>query len=149
LPRVGREGTSSHHRRVRDLIKSVRSEEFEYEERPRKSLDQPSYDDAQAYELDDMLCLVDPEARRRSSQSPACRGAREERAREASCTPSSERGEGTPDQATHGRVELNVHEHARRLPDGLQDRCLFYKTIKRLYSDEEKGDRIVLYDDSS
>jgi len=45
-------------RELRDLVKSVRSGEFEYEERPRKSLDWSSYDEAQAYELADMLYLI-------------------------------------------------------------------------------------------
>jgi transposase len=43
---------------LRGLVKSVRSGEFEYEERPKKSLDWSSYDEAQAYELADMLYLI-------------------------------------------------------------------------------------------
>jgi transposase len=43
---------------LRDLVKSVRSGELEYEERPRKSLDWSSYDEAQAYELADMLYMI-------------------------------------------------------------------------------------------
>lgn len=43
---------------LRDLVKSVRSGEFEYDERPRKSLDWSSYNEAQAYELADMLYLI-------------------------------------------------------------------------------------------
>ncbi len=43
---------------LRDLVKSVRSGEFEYEERPKKSLDWSSYDEAQAYELADMLYTI-------------------------------------------------------------------------------------------
>jgi hypothetical protein len=43
---------------LRDLVRSVRSGELEYEERPRKSLDWSSYDEAQAYELADMLYLI-------------------------------------------------------------------------------------------
>jgi transposase len=43
---------------LRDLVKSVRSGEFEYDERPRKSLDWSSYTEAQAYELADMLYLI-------------------------------------------------------------------------------------------
>ncbi len=43
---------------LRELVKSVRSGEFEYEERPRKSLDWSSYDEAQAYELADMLYTI-------------------------------------------------------------------------------------------
>jgi transposase len=43
---------------LRGLVRSVRSGEFEYEERPRKSLDWSSYDEAQAYELADMLYLI-------------------------------------------------------------------------------------------
>ena len=34
---------------LRGLVKSVRSGEFEYDERPRKSLDWSSYTEAQAY----------------------------------------------------------------------------------------------------
>jgi transposase len=43
---------------LRDLVKSVRSGEFEYDERPKKSLDWSSYTEAQAYELADMLYLI-------------------------------------------------------------------------------------------
>lgn len=43
---------------LRDLVRSVRSGEFEYDERPRKSLDWSSYTEAQAYELADMLRLI-------------------------------------------------------------------------------------------
>src|SRR5207245_7092953 len=43
---------------LRDLVRSVRSGEFEYEERPKKSLDWSSYDEAQAYELADMLYTI-------------------------------------------------------------------------------------------
>jgi transposase len=43
---------------LRDLVKSVRSGEFEYDERPRRSLDWSSYDEAQAYELADMLYTI-------------------------------------------------------------------------------------------
>lgn len=43
---------------LRNLAKSVRSGEFEYKERPRKSLDWSSYDEAQAYELADMLYTI-------------------------------------------------------------------------------------------
>ncbi len=43
---------------LRDLVKSVRSGEFEYDERPKRSLDWSSYDEAQAYELADMLYLI-------------------------------------------------------------------------------------------
>jgi len=43
---------------LRGLVKSVRSGEFEYEERPKKPLDWSSYDEAQAYELADMLYLI-------------------------------------------------------------------------------------------
>lgn len=43
---------------LRDLVKSVRSGEFEYDERPRRSLDWSSYTEAQAYELADMLHLI-------------------------------------------------------------------------------------------
>lgn len=43
---------------LRDLVRSVRSGEFEYGERPKKSLDWSSYDEAQAYELADMLYLI-------------------------------------------------------------------------------------------
>jgi len=43
---------------LRDLVKSVRSGEFEYDERPRRSLDWSSYTEAQAYELADMLYTI-------------------------------------------------------------------------------------------
>jgi hypothetical protein len=44
---------------LRDLVKSVRSGEFEYDERPpRRSLDWSSYTETQAYELADMLRLI-------------------------------------------------------------------------------------------
>lgn len=43
---------------LRGLVRSVRSGEFEYDERPRKSLDWSSYTEAQAYELADMLYTV-------------------------------------------------------------------------------------------
>jgi transposase len=43
---------------LRDLVRSVRSGEFEYQERPEKSLDWSSYDEAQAYELADMLYTI-------------------------------------------------------------------------------------------
>jgi hypothetical protein len=43
---------------LRNLAKSVKSGEFEYKERPRKSLDWSSYDEAQAYELADMLYMI-------------------------------------------------------------------------------------------
>ncbi len=43
---------------LRNLVKSVRSGEFEYQERPKRSLDWSSYDEAQAYELADMLYLI-------------------------------------------------------------------------------------------
>ena len=43
---------------LRDLVKSVRSGEFEYDERPKKSLDWSSYTEAQAYELADILYLI-------------------------------------------------------------------------------------------
>jgi len=43
---------------LRDLAKSVRSGEFEYDERPRRSLDWSSYTETQAYELADMLCTI-------------------------------------------------------------------------------------------
>jgi transposase len=55
------EDKDSHRRttdELRDLVKSVRSGEFEYKERPKKSLDWSSYDEAQAYELADMLYTV-------------------------------------------------------------------------------------------
>ena len=56
---MGEQEDNDRHRRttdeLRDLIKSVRSGEFEYDERPRKSLDWSSYTEAQAYELADML----------------------------------------------------------------------------------------------
>jgi len=40
---------------LRGLVRSVRSGEFEYDERPKRSLDWSSYAEAQAYELADML----------------------------------------------------------------------------------------------
>lgn len=42
---------------LHEPVKSVRSREFEYEGRLRRSLDRSSYDGAQAYELADMLYL--------------------------------------------------------------------------------------------
>jgi hypothetical protein len=80
---------------LRGLVKSVRSGEFEYEERPKKSLDWSSYDEAQAYELADMLYLI----RRLVDESVNRLPAEElkERAREASHPLSSRRGEGPPD----------------------------------------------------
>ena len=45
-------------RELRDLVKSVRSGEFEYDERSKKSLDWSSYTEAQAYELADMLYTI-------------------------------------------------------------------------------------------
>ncbi len=56
---MGEQEDKDHHRRtvdeLRGLVKSVRSGEFEYDERPRRSLDWSSYTEAQAYELADML----------------------------------------------------------------------------------------------
>ncbi len=43
---------------LRELVKSVRSGEYDYKERPKKSLDWSSYDEAQAYELADMLYTI-------------------------------------------------------------------------------------------
>ena len=43
---------------LRELVKSVRSGEFQYQGRPSKSMDWSSYDEAQAYELADMLYLI-------------------------------------------------------------------------------------------
>jgi transposase len=43
---------------LRELVRSVRGGTFEYQERPRKSLDWSSYDEAQAYELADMLYTI-------------------------------------------------------------------------------------------
>lgn len=43
---------------LRDLVKSVRSGEFPYDERPKHPLDWSSYTEAQAYELADMLRLI-------------------------------------------------------------------------------------------
>ena len=43
---------------LRELVKSVRSGEFQYQGRPSKSMDCSSYDEAQAYELADMLYLI-------------------------------------------------------------------------------------------
>ena len=40
---------------LRDLVASVRSGEFEYQGRPKKSLDWSAYDEAQAYELADIF----------------------------------------------------------------------------------------------
>lgn len=63
---------------LRELVKSVRSGEFEYEERPRRSLDWSSYSEAQAYELADMLYmirkLVDEAANRIREQERRRRG---------------------------------------------------------------------------
>jgi hypothetical protein len=50
------------HRRTtdehRDLDKPVRSGEFEYDERSRRFVDWSSYDEAQAYELADLLYTI-------------------------------------------------------------------------------------------
>jgi transposase len=58
----GEDKDNRHHRRttdeLRDLVRSVRSGEFEYDERPKRSLDWSSYTEAQAYELADMLYLI-------------------------------------------------------------------------------------------
>ena len=58
----GEDKDNRHHRRttdeLRDLVRSVRSGEFEYDEGPKRSLDWSSYTEAQAYELADMLYLI-------------------------------------------------------------------------------------------
>ena len=43
---------------LRELVSSVRDGTFHYEGRPKRSLDWSSYDEAQAYELADMLYLI-------------------------------------------------------------------------------------------
>ena len=63
---------------LRDLVKSVRSGAFEYDERERRSLDWSSYTEAQAYELADMLYtitkLVDEAANRVPAEELEKRG---------------------------------------------------------------------------
>ena len=56
---------------LRGLVRSVRSGEFEYKEKPRKSLDWSSYTEAQAYELANMLYLITKLVEEAVSRVPA------------------------------------------------------------------------------